>query len=54
MIYTLHDAVVGDVKTTTIHGRLETLGLFAQQFKVYNRYADVYLGENVLIIRERC
>ena len=54
MIYTLHEKVVGGVKTTTIHGRPETLMLFAQQLMGYNRYADVYLGDDALIIRERC
>ena len=54
MIYTLHEKVEGGVKTTTIHGREDTLTLFAQQLMGYNRYADVYLGENILIVRERC
>lgn len=53
MIYTTHEQTDGNVKTTTIHGRIETLALFCQQFTIYNRYADVYLGENVLIVRER-
>lgn len=53
MIYTTHEKVVGDVKTATIHGREDTLLLFAQHLLGYNRYADVYLGESVLIVRER-
>ena len=53
MIYTLHCRTDGDVQTTTIHGRMDTLELFKQQFAIYNRYADVYLGECILIVRER-
>jgi len=53
MIYTTHERVDGDVKTTTIHGRMDTLAMFCQQFTIYNRYAEVYLGECVLIIKER-
>lgn len=53
MIYTTHERIDSGVKTTTIHGRMETLALFCQQFTIYNRYAEVYLGECVLIIKER-
>lgn len=53
MIYTVHERIDGDVKTTTVHGRIETLELFRQQLAGYNRYADVYVGENVLIVKER-
>ena len=53
MIYTLHERVDGDVKTTTVHGREDALNLFAQQLLGYNRWLDVYLGENILIVRER-
>ena len=51
MTHDLHTRRIdGNIKTTTIHGRMETLALFCQQFTIYNRYADVYLGENVLIV----
>ena len=53
MIYTLHERVDGDVKTTTVHGRDATLSLFAQQLLGYNRWLDVYLGDQILIVRER-
>ena len=53
MVYTTHERIDGDVKTTIIHGTLDTLELFRKQLTVYNRYADVYLGENILIVRER-
>lgn len=53
MVYTTHTRIVGDVRTTTVHGRQETLELYRQQLAVYNRYADVYLGDCILIVRER-
>jgi hypothetical protein len=54
MIYTYHEKVENGVKTVTIHGRPETLAMAAQHLAINFRYAELYIGEDCIILRERC
>lgn len=53
MIYTYHERIDGDVKTTTIHGTTEQLVVTGELLRQYYRYADIYVGEDCIIVRER-
>ena len=53
MIYTKHERIDGNVKTTTIHGTTEQLVVTGELLRQYYRYADVYVGEDCIVVRER-
>lgn len=53
MIYTIHDRIDGTVKTTTIHGTTAKIQEVGHLLKLTHRYADIYIGEDCIIVRER-
>ena len=54
MIYTYHEKVKDGLRTVTIHGRSDTLGGLAAHLAINFRYAELYIGEDCIILRERC